>query len=225
MCLEVSGPEAGRRYVDVAHADHPSLIDSAHVMDALFGVVNIPNSVWIDEAGMIVRPAEPAYSGMPTAPMRIELPAAVNARMAGRGRPALNVGTNRDRYAHALRDWVAKGAASQFAMSPFEVVERSQPRGKEVSEAAAHFELGQHLWRAGDHDSACRHFNEAHRRQPDNWTYKRQAYSLVTAARHDSDFARFIQMPLSDDEPWPFDSDFWSSVEALGGAEYYPTTL
>ena len=30
-------------------------------MDALFGVVNIPNVVWIDEQGMIVRPAEPGW--------------------------------------------------------------------------------------------------------------------------------------------------------------------
>ena len=30
-------------------------------MDALFGVVNIPNVVWIDEQGIIVRPAEPGW--------------------------------------------------------------------------------------------------------------------------------------------------------------------
>ena len=32
-------------------------------MDALFGVVNIPNVVWIDEDGVIVRPAEPGWPG------------------------------------------------------------------------------------------------------------------------------------------------------------------
>ena len=30
-------------------------------MGELFGVVNIPNVVWIDEDGMIVRPAEPGW--------------------------------------------------------------------------------------------------------------------------------------------------------------------
>ena len=39
-----------------------------HQMDALFGVVNIPNIVWIDEAGTIVRPAEPGWSPGDTYP-------------------------------------------------------------------------------------------------------------------------------------------------------------
>jgi hypothetical protein len=41
--------------------NHPSLIDSAHVVDEMLGVINVPNSVWIDENGMIVRSAEPAW--------------------------------------------------------------------------------------------------------------------------------------------------------------------
>ncbi len=49
---------------------HPSLIDRHHAMAELFGVINIPNSVWIDEQGMIVRPAEAAPP-----PRRLERPA------------------------------------------------------------------------------------------------------------------------------------------------------
>ena len=30
-------------------------------MDALFGVINIPNVIWINEEGIIVRPAEPGW--------------------------------------------------------------------------------------------------------------------------------------------------------------------
>src|SRR4029079_12002432 len=52
-----------RPFTDQAQPTHPSLIDSAHVTDELFGFVNVPNGVWIDEAGMIVRPSEPAHPG------------------------------------------------------------------------------------------------------------------------------------------------------------------
>ena len=61
MALDID-PEAARPFIERAHPEHPSLIDSAHVVDELFGVVNVPNGVWIDEEGMIVRPSEPAFS-------------------------------------------------------------------------------------------------------------------------------------------------------------------
>ena len=73
VSLEVSGPEASRPYIEAAHPEHPSLLDAGHQMDALFGVVNIPNVVWIDEDGVIVRPAEPGW------PPRVVL----HARLAG----------------------------------------------------------------------------------------------------------------------------------------------
>ena len=50
-------------FIEQARPAHPSLIDSAHVTDELFGFVNVPNAVWIDESGTIVRPAEAAMPG------------------------------------------------------------------------------------------------------------------------------------------------------------------
>src|SRR5215471_21787839 len=61
VCLEMTGPELGREFVDAAAPTHPSLLDVGHELAAKFGVVNIPNAVWIDEDGVIVRPAEPAW--------------------------------------------------------------------------------------------------------------------------------------------------------------------
>ena len=55
--------ERGQPFIEKAKPEHPSLIDEAHVSDELFGFVNVPNGVWIDEEGMIVRPAEPAHPG------------------------------------------------------------------------------------------------------------------------------------------------------------------
>ena len=63
-------------------------------------------------------------------------------------------------------------------MSPDEVVEASRPRTLDTSRAAAHFELGQHLWHTeGFSDPVLGHLARAHTLQPDNITYKRQAYS------------------------------------------------
>jgi hypothetical protein len=62
VALDVDA-DAAHPFIEQADAAHPSLIDSAHVSDELFGFVNVPNAVWIDEAGTIVRPAEAAMPG------------------------------------------------------------------------------------------------------------------------------------------------------------------
>ena len=57
-----------RPYIEAAAPEHPSLLDPTHQMDSLFGVVNIPNVIWIDEDGVIVRPAEPGWPGVSQLP-------------------------------------------------------------------------------------------------------------------------------------------------------------
>ena len=97
----------------------------------------------------------------------------------------------------------------------------------DASRAAAHFELANHLWRAGERDAAIRHFNECHRLQPDNWTYKRQAWSLVGNERvGGGELGRFTQGPLPGEEAdWPFIGNFDADVAALRPGQYYPKTL
>ncbi len=218
------------------------MLDPTHKLDALFGVVNIPNVIWIDESGTIVRPAEPGWPGPQEYPesmkqMLIEraAQAAASATSDEEGsapaRPdlmkLLQGGQNREAYPDAIRDWARNGAASQFAMSPEQVVEASQPRSTADSAAAAHFELANHFWRIGSRDAAIRHFNECHRLQPDNWTYKRQAWSLVGNERvGGGDFGRFSQVPLPGEEAdWPFISNFEADVAKLEPGQYYPRTM
>ena len=55
--LDSLGEVGCRAFIEAARPEHPSLIDRHHVLADLFGVINIPSSVWIDENGMIVRPA------------------------------------------------------------------------------------------------------------------------------------------------------------------------
>ncbi len=58
--LDTGGAAAARPWIEAASPEHPSLVDEHHVCDELFGITNVPMAVWIDEDGMIVRPAEPA---------------------------------------------------------------------------------------------------------------------------------------------------------------------
>jgi hypothetical protein len=228
ICLDSIGVEAARPYVERAQPEHPSLIDVAHVVDERFGVVNIPNSVWIDEAGMIVRPAEPAWPGAPDAANADEgsapptPPEDPSGRLAEMMEAASEIVHDGPTYVAALRDWAERGAASEFALSPDEVIGRSGRRGMEEATAAAEFELAQHLFRAGDLDSARAHFREAHGLQPDNWTYKRQAWSIEPSA-FEGPLERFWQGPLPGKEAdWAYDGDWVRDAKAAGPANYYP---
>jgi hypothetical protein len=199
VCLEMAGPEVARPFVEAAASTHPSLVDRTHYMDARFGVTNIPQIMWIDENSTIVRPPEPA-SPLPVGEAALQM-----VRWVGRME-------DRERYVAMVKDWVDKGADSRYALSPDKVIARSQPRSLAISEAAAHFELAQHLWcRDGFSDEAIAHFNAAHELQPDNITYKRQAYSALAISRSGGDdpdgWTRFRQAPL-EGEDWPFVSDF-----------------
>jgi len=208
VALDVN-PEAARVLIEAIKPNHPSLIDSAHRVDELFGVVNVPNGVWIDEDGTIVRPVEPAsperkeppewrrmadHPDIPE-PLRETLKLATGIKIQGH------------EYTAALRDWVARGSASGYRLPPAEVMARSGPRGKAEAEAAAHFELGTYLWDSGKRDLAPRHWREAHRLQPDNWTYKRQAWSLADP----------FQGPTA-----LYDSCWVEDVKKIGPENYYP---
>jgi hypothetical protein len=238
VSLELSDPDASRPFIEAASPTHWSLLDPTHQLDALFGVVNIPNVVWIDEQGMIVRPAEPGWPPGDHYPdwlrgflderqKQTEAKAAeveaTDPELAAR----IRGGQDRESYPDAIRDWAANGPASRFALDPDQVIAASQPRSTDESEGAAHFELANHLWRAGDRDAAIVHFNAAHRLQPGNWTYKRQAWSLVGNERAGGgEMGRFNQGPLPGEEAdWPFAGTFADDAGSTPAGDYYPRTL
>jgi alkyl hydroperoxide reductase subunit AhpC len=49
-------------WIEAAQPTYPTLIDREHRLAELYGIVNVPQAVWIDETGRIVRPAEAAGS-------------------------------------------------------------------------------------------------------------------------------------------------------------------
>ena len=206
VALDTGGAEAARPWIERAKPEHPSLIDRAHIVDELFGIVNVPSGVWIDEAGLIVRPPETAY---PQRPAFLDRPVPADAapEVAARIAEVKKLRVEADKYLAALRDWVERGAASRYALSPEEVLRRSRPRPLEEATAAAHFALGQHLHRAGRPEAAVPHFREAHRLQPDNWTYKRQAWTLVDPT----------QGPNA-----VYEGDWLADVRKIGAENYYP---
>jgi hypothetical protein len=209
VALDVD-PDEARPFVEQANAQHPSLIDRAHVVDELLGIVNVPNGVWIDESGMIVRPAEPAHPGRNPVTESFRtidvdtLPADVRDVLL----EARKIRTEPDLYVAMVRDWVANGAASRYALGPDEVVQRSRARSLDAARAAAEFELGEALHTAGDHAAAIPHWREAHRGDPDNWTYKRNAWNFEDPVRQGHTDA--------------YDSSWYEDVKRLGAEHYYP---
>lgn len=209
VALDVD-PDAARPYIEGARPDHPSLVDQAHVVDELFGMVNVPNGVWIDEQGVIVRPAEPAHPGRNevTESFRTIDVSTLPPDVAEVLVEARKIRTDPDGYVAMLRDWVEHGRDSRYALSPDEVVRRSRPRGLAEATAAAHFELGEHLHTTGDHAAAIPHWREAHRLDPVNWTYKRNAWEFEDPGRQGRTAA--------------YDGCWFEDVKRIGAENYYP---
>jgi hypothetical protein len=212
VALDVD-PDEARPFVEAARPEHPSLFDSAHVLDEKFGVVNVPNALWIDEDGMIVRPAEPASPGRNEAAesfRSIDL-STVPPDIADVLREARKIRSEPDRYVSMLRDWAERGAESPYAHTPDEVIARSQPRSMDEARAAAEFDLGQHLHRNGDHTGAIVHWREAHRLYPANWTYKRQAWNF--------------EDPIRQGHTAAYDGSWFEDVKQIGAENYYPELI
>ncbi len=218
--LDTLGDAGCRAFIEAARPTHPSLIDRHHVLAEMFGVINIPSSVWIDENGMIVRPAEPAPAPpQPNAGPRLGLPPEAPQRMREIMAEAAKIRRDTEGYHAALRNWVANGADSRFALSPDEVIERSRPRDADKALGHAHFQLASQLEIEGHHAAAIRHFREAHRLVPDSWTFRRQAWSLEKVG---SDaLARFWQGPdPKSPEAWPYEGDWLTDVRKVGAENY-----
>lgn len=125
-------------------------------------MINVPSGLWIDERGRVVRPAEPAWSA---------------SRTDTYGGKILE--TDGDRYVAALRDWVANGERSPFALSDEEFSRIVKPRSAAEMEAEAAFKLAVWFQENGRHEQAAAYFERAQRLNPDDWNYHRQEWSFT----------------------------------------------
>lgn len=191
-----SEPDAARPWIEAARPTYPAVIDRDHVTAALYNLVNVPQAVWIDENGTIVRPPETAgaYEAFRSRDPRTSEVAPEEAEKRD---------TARRLYLDAVRDWVAKGAQSRFVMTAPDARAHLPATTPDIVWAHAWFRLGQHLLRRGRTAEARRHLAEASRRHPESWAIWRQAAEKNAAG--------LAAGP-----------DFWARVHALGERRYYP---
>jgi tetratricopeptide (TPR) repeat protein len=175
---------------------YPCLIDQKHIVGELYDIINVPMTVWIDEKGQIVRPAESAgvNDGVRSLdPKTFAMPADV----AAEGKRL------RTSYVDAIRDWVAKGERSEFVLSPEEARRRTEGPDDTDALAMANFRLGEHLFERGRRDEALKYFAEARRLRPESWCFIRQTWELEEAGKASG-------------------PEFFAAVQALGDRHYYP---
>ena len=190
---ESRGAEHARQWIEQANAQYWCLIDTEHHVADLYGMVNVPQAVWIDEAGRIVRPPENAGSTdhfrLMDRATRTLAPEHQSARLAARGA-----------YLDAVRDWVLTG---RHAL-PADMASRRLPRiTPEIAQAQAHFRLGVWLRRQGNAAEGDVHLAEASRLHPESWNMWRQAADLDEVGKASGEA-------------------FWQRVQALGESPYYP---
>ena len=110
LSVAMDTPDAARPWIEAAKPTYPCLIDRDHHLADLYHLVNVPQAVWIDETGRIVRPPETAgatdgFRAMDRSTFTMpEDAAAERARV-------------RQAYVEAVRDWARKGAASRHALA------------------------------------------------------------------------------------------------------------
>ena len=182
-------------WIEAARPTYVTLIDREHRLAELYGLVNVPQAIWIDEQGRIVRPAETAgvYEGFRKMNRTTrEMPEQVAQTMAAA----------RSTYLDAIRDWVRRGAQSQYAFSPDRARAHLPAVTEDTQMAQAMFRLGQFLIRTGEREEGDRWLAEASRRHPDSWCIWRQR-----AGVNDQGLAAL--------------PEFWQRVDALGEKRYY----
>jgi len=196
VAFDSGGTAVAEPWIKAAKPTYPCLVDERHIVAELYDMVNVPTAVWIDERGRIVRPSEAAGSTDAFRKMdhtNFSIPPDALAELQAK----------RKAYQDALRDWVANGSASKYALSEGEVLRRMHTPDDAKARAAANFRLGQYLFAAGHPESAQKFFAEAKRLRPESWNYKRQAWAL--------------EDPMKAGGP-----EFWAAVDALGDGKYYP---
>ena len=56
LAVALDQPEAARPWIAAAAPTYPCLIDRDHHLADLYNLVNVPQALWINEQGRVVRP-------------------------------------------------------------------------------------------------------------------------------------------------------------------------
>jgi len=190
---ESRGTDHARPWIEQAKSDYWQLIDTEHRLEDLYNLVNVPQAIWINEKGTIVRPPETAGSTDHFRRMDLKTrtmsPKDQEERLAAR-----------QAYLDAVRAWVTTGKHALSAKDARAGLPRVTP---EIAESRARFRLGVWLRAHGRTTEGDRLMNEASNLHPDSWSMWRQAADLDEVGKASG-------------------PDFWKRVQALGEKPYYP---
>jgi hypothetical protein len=190
-----SRPDDPLPWIEAAKPTYPALIDRDHRLAELYGIVNVPQAVWIDEAGLIVRPTESAgaYEGFRKMNRTTREMPEEAARLTAQAKTT---------YLEAIRDWVRHGTRSAHAFPADQARAHLPVLTDDIVTAQALFRLGQALIRRGQADEGNRRIREASRLHPDSWCIWRQGAGVT-------------------DQGLAAQPDFWQRVDARGERRYY----
>jgi peroxiredoxin len=169
---DTGGEAAAGPILDAAKPTYTTLIDKKHLISQLYNFVNVPSAAWIDEQGRVVRINEGTYS---------------KAHKLG----PRTIGT--DAYTPALRDWVAKGAQSQYVWSSQQVAEKIRKKSSDEARAEALFQLGTYFSEQGNKEKAHSYFAQAQALFPDSWNMHRQDWAINDAANAGRNWSSKVQ--------------------------------
>lgn len=133
----------------------PVLLDREHLLTELLAISNVPTVLWIDEENRIARPNGVAF---------------------GTDTFKEFTGVEAEPHKDAIRAWARDGVV------PIAADEARRAVGDlsdDELQARLHFRVAAQARRMGADDAAARHFAEAGRLAPHDWTIRRAALPLL----------------------------------------------
>ena len=156
ITVAIDTADGAAEWIRAAAPTHPSLIDADHRVADAYRIVNVPTSIWIDENGRIVRPNDAAFGS--------------DQFVDFHGIPSAP-------HQEALRAWVLE---NRLPLPSDDAVRAAQELPTAQDQLArAHWQLGWWLHRAGRAEAADRHFTEAGRLAPHDFTIRRGSLPLL----------------------------------------------
>ena len=148
VALDADEP-AVREWATQAELTFPVLVDRQQLLSELYGIVNVPASVWIDESGRIVRPADTAM-----------------------GDDRFRAFTHVDSSVHhdLLRRWVLEDRRD---LDDASVRAHQVLPDDDIQRARLHRRIGVFVGDGGDEAGREHHLREAERLAPMDWTIMR----------------------------------------------------
>jgi peroxiredoxin len=151
VALDASTDDA-KPWIEAADPSYPVVVDTAHVTAERYGITNVPSTVWIDEAGTVVKPPSIAP-----------------------GDDQFREFTNIDSAVHhdALRRWVRDGEVPEHPAA-----RADDARTDDGQLALAHRRVAAWLQALGRDDAATAHLATAVELAPWDWTVRRAGIKL-----------------------------------------------